>query len=304
MGETLQSAILLTKWPIGGYVMPQAKTAGWWLSRSTVHVLLVIVCAVVIFPVFWMVSTSLRTAEATLAIPPFILPPKLTFQAYADLFSPVLGLPYGRFILNSIIVTASSTLIAVGVSFFAAYGLARFRLIGGLPLLILFLASQMFPGASVMIPMYFLVDNIGWMNTLRGIILVYVIFRVPFCTFLLMGFIKGLPSEIEDAASIDGCGRISILFRIVFPLIVPGIIATILFGVMGAWNEFLYASILTVSEEMKTLAAGSESFVGQYITMWNWYTAHAVLFALPPVILFLILQKQFISGVTRGAVHQ
>jgi ABC-type glycerol-3-phosphate transport system permease component len=164
-----------------------------------------------------------------------------------------------------------------------------------------FLLSQMLPGASVIIPLFQLLQKIGLYDTHLGLILVHTALLLPFVIWLLYGFFLGIPREVEDAALIDGCSRLQALRKVILPLALPGIGATALFAFLGSWNEFFFALLLTSSDSAKTIPVGIGLFVGEYLDVWNQMAAAAVLFSLPPLILFMLTRKTFVKGLVAGA---
>ena len=185
----------------------------------------------------------------------------------------------------------------------AAFAFSRFQFAGKGFFLLVFLLSQMLPGASVIIPLFQMLNAVGLYDTHVGLILVHSAVLLPFVIWLLYGFFQAIPREVEDAALIDGCSRLSALRRVILPLALPGIGATALFAFLGSWNEFFFALILTSSDMTKTIPVGIGLFVGEYNDIWNQMAASAVLFSLPPLILFAFMRKTFVKGISAGAVR-
>jgi ABC-type glycerol-3-phosphate transport system permease component len=161
----------------------------------------------------------------------------------------------------------------------------------------------MLPGASVIIPLFQLVTAAGLYDTLVGLILVHTAIMLPFVIWLLSGFFSGIPREVEDAALIDGCSRVSALWRVILPLALPGLGATALFAFLGSWNEFFFSLLLTTSDTARTIPVGIGLFVGEYQDVWNQMSAAAVLFSIPPLLLFLLVRKTFVKGLAAGALQ-
>ncbi|MGA2973719.1 MAG: carbohydrate ABC transporter permease [Spirochaetia bacterium] len=277
---------------------------GVMLSRKAanavvVHVLLVAFVVIALIPLVWVALTSIKPDPEVVAFPPRLLPLHPTVKPYIDLWQKAPFLTYTR---NSTVVALGSAFLALLVSSLAAYGMARFRFKGVKVLLSVFLLSQMFPGASILIPVTQTVVRLHIYNTLQGLIFVYTAFFIPFACWMLYGYFRMIPKEIDEAAYIDGCSKMGILFRMIIPLTIPGLAATFVFAFLGGWNEFLFALVMTNSERVRTLPVGMWLLVGQYITYWNMLSSSAILFALPPLVFFFLLEKALVTGLTAGAV--
>lgn len=269
------------------------------LKSVIVHVLAVLATMMMLAPLTWIVATSLRPLEDVIELPPRIVPSGVTVQAYVDMWDQA---PFLRYTLNSTIVSLATTFIALVFSILAAYAFARFRFWGARVLLILVLVSQALPGASILLPLFRIIWELNLLDTHQGLILVYTGFVTPFCTWLLIGYFQSIPVELEDAARVDGASTLEVLYRIVVPLSAPAIVAVGAFAFLVAWNEFLFALILT-RDNAPTIAVGLvTSFFTQYVNVWNQVAAASIVFSLPPIMLFLLVQRQFIRGLTAGAV--
>ncbi len=263
------------------------------------NLLLAVVSLVTISPLLWVISTSFKTAPAVATIPPTLIPRPFSLSGYTDLWTVA---PYLRFTFNSIVVAIFTAAATVLISSLAAYGMSRFRMKGVRVLLAGFLLSQMFPGASIIIPLSQTMLRLGIYNTRFALVLTYTGFLIPFSTWLLYGYFRTIPKELDEAALMDGARRSTILYRIILPVTLPGLGATFVFSILGSWNEFLFALVLTDSVEVRTLPLGIANLIGQWITSWNVLTAAGVIFSIPPLILFLFLEKALVSGLTAGAV--
>lgn len=184
------------------------------------------------------------------------------------------------------------------------YGLSRFRFRGRGFLSYFILTTQVLPGSLLIIPLYVIMGNLQLLDTRIGLVAAYCTFSVPFCTWMMKGFFDTIPISLEEAARVDGAGRFRIFSTVVLPLTVPGLVATGIFSFINGWNEYLFASTFMKSYENWTLPVGIASFQGQYTTNWGTLMAGAVLITIPVVILFLLLQKHLVSGMTAGAVKQ
>jgi multiple sugar transport system permease protein len=270
-------------------------------KAMAVHVLLVAFVVIALIPLVWVAVTSIKLDTEVVTYPPRLFPQHPTLKPYIDLWKKAPFLVYTR---NSTIVAMGAALLALLMSSLAAYGMARFRFHGVKVLLSVFLLSQMFPGASILIPVTQTILRLHLYNTLPGLTFIYTAFFIPFSCWMLYGYFRMIPKEIDEAAHIDGCSRMGILFRMTIPLTVPGLAATFVFAFLGGWNEFLFALVTTNSENVRTLPVGMSLLIGQYFTWWNMLSSSAILFALPPLVFFFLLEKALVSGLTAGAVKE
>ena len=265
------------------------------------HIVLLVVSLITLVPILWILISSFKSYDEIMTIPATLLPQNPTLASYIGMWTRA---PFEQYTFNSILVSLAASILTLLICIFAAYGFARFRFRGAKIILTIFLLSQMFPGSSILIPVTQLILKFGLFNTRTGLSLVYTAFFIPFCTWLLYGYFKTIPKELEEAAFIDGCSRIRSLFRIILPISIPGIGAVFIFTFLGAWNEFLFAYVLTNSDNVRTISVGVANFIGQYITEWDKLSAAAVLFAIPPLILFFLLDKSLIKGLAAGSVKE
>jgi len=189
-------------------------------------------------------------------------------------------------------------------SLFAGYAIARYRFGAKNIFSFVILATQMLPAPLLLIPIYIIFQKINLVDKLFGLVIVNVAFSMPLCVWLLRSFFMAVPSELEDAAIVDGCTRIGAFFKIYIPLITPGIVATGIFAFIEAWDEFFAANTLINTDKNLVASLGLSTFIGEHTTSWSQIMAGAVLFTLPPLILFLFIQKYLIAGLTSGAVKE
>ena len=254
-----------------------------------------------ILPLVWVVSTSIRPLAEVTSSPPVLIPGSLTFSAYIDLWD---AGPFLKYFLNSVVISLSTALIALAFSISAAYAFSRFQFWGGTVLLMVVVMSQMLPGSSILIPLFQVIRVLGLLDTHPGMILVYTGFAIPFCTWLLNGYFRAIPVDLEQAALIDGCNRFELLYRIILPLAAPAIIAVGTFAFLLSWNEFLFAFVFTKSKA-QTIAVGLRTaFLGQYVNKYDQLFAASLIFSLPPIAIFVGLQRYFVQGLTAGAVKE
>ena len=258
----------------------------------------IILAAAILIPFFWMVSVSLKPAAEPFAIPARLWPEHPTLENYVSAFRP----EFRIYFLNSIIVSAATLLITVTLALFAAYAFTRaqFRLISIAMTLVI--VSQMFPASAIIIPIYKMMKAADMLNTYASLILAYVTVTLPVAIWMMRGFMANLPLTLEEAAAIDGAGPLRTFFEIILPLCRPGIVATAVFVLIVTWQEFLFALSFTSTKEMRTLPVGVNDYIGQYGIRYGELMASSVLISLPVVLVFFLLQRQFVAGLTAGAV--
>lgn len=276
-------------------------------KRRTTTVLLsglavvIFVCSV--FPVYWMVNSSLLPNNLIRGPVPQFFPTELTFRNYETVLSGVGRAPFLPALANSSIVTVSTVAICLVFAFLAALAVTRFRFRGRRAFIITILVIQMIPGEAMIISTYRVLD--GWLllNTIAGLTLVYVATVLPFTIWTLRGFVNGVPIELEEAAMIDGCSRTGAFWRVTFPLLAPGLVATGVFGFIQAWNEFLLALVVMSRPELMTLPVWLRTFQqATQTTNWAAIMAGSTLMAIPVIVFFLIVQGRMSSGLVGGAV--
>jgi multiple sugar transport system permease protein len=251
------------------------------------------------FPLYWIGLTSLRTPKDVYAQKEMLLPRNLTLNNYKQLFT---GTEMPRWIANTILVTTVTTFTSLVIAIFAAYALARLRFFGSKTLGKSVLFMYLLPATLLYIPLFVMLNDMGQLNKYMALYLTYPTFLLPFCTWLLLGYFRSLPSEIEDSARIDGCSRFGVLWRIVLPLSMPGIITAGIFAITNAWNEFLYALVFLQSDRLWTIQLGLRSFQLADTMLWGLTMAGAVVTTILPVVLYMALSKYVVSGMTSGAV--
>ena len=267
-------------------------------TKVVTHAFLVIFAVATVFPVVMVVKKSLSAGqEFALTLSP--IPEQPTLQHFRD----VVGHPlFLRQLLNSLVASLGTTIVGVFLACTAAYAFSRFRFPGHRGFLLIFLVVQMFPGSLLMIPLYVLMDKLGLLDQVLGLVLVYSTTAIPFCVWMLKGYFDTIPKELEEAARIDGASRFRIFYGIVLPLSRPAIAVTALFSFMTAWNEFILASTFTSKERAYTLPVVLQHYVGEHTTEWGHFAAGAILVSIPVMVLFYILQKHLVAGLTAGSV--
>jgi len=255
--------------------------------------LMVIVAFVMLVPFFWMFSTSLKSLGEVFEYPPKWIPRQPHWENYARVWSVV---PFGRYLLNSVIVSGSITLLHLLVASLSAFAFARLNFPGRDKLFLLYLATLMIPGQVTMIPNFILIKLLRLTDTYTGLILPNVF--TAFGVFLLRQFFMTIPKDYEDAARIDGASRFYIYSRIILPLSVPALSTLAVFTFVFQWNNLLWPLVVVSKDSMKTVTIGLASFQGMYGTTWNLLMAAAVIGVLPSIVAFLIGQRFLIKGIT------
>lgn len=265
------------------------------------YILLCLMSVMVLFPILWMLSTSLKPIDEVMTGTPHWIPKTFTLEAYKNLFRLY---PFKDYFISSIIVSFGATAISVIAALFSAYGVTRYNFKGKSAFLTYLLVTQMFPSIMLLIPSYKILTSYHLSNTYTGLILMLTSFSVPFCSWLMKGYMESISLEIDESAMIDGCPRIRILFQIVCPLALPGIAATAIYAFIQTWNEYMFTYVLISTETKKTLPVGIGQLNGFYRTEWNEMMAACFISALPVVIAFMFLQKYFIASLTSGALKE
>ena len=263
--------------------------------------ILIFFSLLVVIPILWMVSTSFKTETETILIPPTWIPEQPTLLSYFRLWSEY---PFLTYFKNSLIIVLGSMVLSTAASCFAGYGVTRFRFAGRQAFMTFTLMTQMFPSIMLLIPYYKVLATYGIKDTYIVMILVYVAFTIPFCSWMMAGFFRTIPLELDEAAIIDGCSRFRAFLVIILPLTLPGIAATAIYSFITGWNEYMFAQVLINSPELKTVPIGIAELNGFYKILWNDMMAASLISSIPLVLLFVFLQRSFISSLTAGAVKQ
>ena len=272
--------------------------------RAGLNLLGLLVALITLFPIFWMVSTAFKPATEWYSLTPHQLPAHPTlgnFRAVID--GSVIGLPYWNFLKNSLFVTVVSLVASSLIALLAAIALARFRFRFRTTYLIMLLIVQMLPQQAMVIALFLDFRSIGLLDNLAGLILVYTAFSLPVTIWMLHNFVAAVPREMEEAAAIDGAGPMRIFWRIMLPLVAPGLVATSVFAFIFAWNEFIFALTFLGTDSAKyTLPIYVTYFYGRGTVDWGSIMASSTLFTLPVLVFFLIVQRRMTNGLMAGAV--
>jgi len=251
------------------------------------------------FPVYWMVTTSFKNRQDVLSTEPTILPRSFTIENYQNAFSRE---GFYTSLRNSLIVVLITVAISLFLATFASVAIARTKFTGKRSFISALLIVQMLPLSALIIPLFLLLTRLQLTNTIGGLALTYVAFILPFTIWTLRGFLANIPTDIEEAALVDGCTRVQAYRHVLLPLMAPGLVATAIFAFIQAWNEFLLAYIIMQSQENLTLPVWLASFTTRTGTDWGPLMAASTVTAIPVVIFFSLIQKRIATGVTAGAV--
>jgi ABC-type glycerol-3-phosphate transport system permease component len=251
------------------------------------------------FPLFWMLSTSLKPSAEIFATPPRLIPAHPTLENFVRLFGET---AFVTFFQNSALVSLATVALTLSVSALGAYGLTRFSFAGREKVAGLILTTYMFAPVMIIIPFYILVKQLGIVNTRLALVLSYTTFCLPFCLWLLRAFFESIPLELEEAALVDGAGRGRAVWYVVLPLALPGLIAAAIFTFILAYNDFLFALVLITSEELKTLPVGVNDLFNATIVDWGMIMAAGVMITVPAVVFFAAVQRYLVQGWGAGGV--
>jgi N,N'-diacetylchitobiose transport system permease protein len=275
--------------------------------RLAANAAAVVLALVWIFPVYWMVTTALKPEQDVTRLVPKLFPHPVTFHNFALAMGQTDEGGQGIHVFwtglrNSLAVTLAAVACGLLVSLLAALALGRFKFRGRKLFLVLLIVAQMIPGEALFVPFWLILNGLHATGSLITLTIVYLSFVLPFTTWMLRGFVLAVPLELEEAALVDGATRWRAFWRVLFPLIGPGILATSIFGFITAWNEFTYAYVLLNTPQRYTLPVWLQSFVGVRLTSFSPMMAMATLFTLPVVVFFLFVQRRAVAGLTAGAV--
>lgn len=261
--------------------------------------LTLVVVVLILFPFAWMVLTSLRPAGELLGTS--LWSNELTVESYRRLFATS---TFGRYLVNSAIVALAAMLISVVISSLAGYAFSRFTFPGKRALMVVVIAVHLFPYVILITPLYSFFSELGLLNTYQGLILAYVAITLPFASYLMMGYIDTVPRGLDEAARIDGCSTLGVLFRVVLPVAWPGVATVAINAFIVSWEEYLFAKVLMTSEDYKTVQVGLSNFFGEFTTQWDLVMAASVVASVPTIVLFAVAQRRLVSGLAVGGVKE
>lgn len=279
--------------------MTAAKTSQARAKRAALSTTGFVVAGIFLLPYIRMLLTALTPDEELYQIPADYVPSSLEFSNFITVWD---SAPVLQYIINTVIIAASATVLVLIVSIPAAYYLARFRFRTRNLVLLLVLATQMFAPTSMVIGIYREMVTLGLVNTYLALILVNAGFYMAFSVWILSGFFATIPKEVEEAAMIDGCTRLQVLRRVTLPLAMPGLVTAIIFTFITAWNEFVVALTLSSSPAVQPLTVGITGFIGLYEVQWHYVFAVSLIAIVPVVALFISIEKWLVSGLTAGSI--
>jgi len=268
------------------------------LELAGIYLALTVMVLQTIYPLLWVLFGSLKT-KPELINNVWGPPSELVFQNYADAWR-IAGI--GSRIVNSISITAAALLVLVAVATPCAYALARLKFRGRGAILAVTVASMLVPPQVMAIPLFLVARDLGLINNRLGLAIIYAATSMPLSIFILRSFFLTLPADLEDAARVDGASRLAILTRIMLPLVKPGVALVVIFAFIEIWNDFFLAFLLLRKPELQTIPLGLVAFFQQYDSLWNLYFATLMITTAPVILIFLLMQRQFIAGLTAGAV--
>ncbi|MGZ5436616.1 MAG: carbohydrate ABC transporter permease [Pyrinomonadaceae bacterium] len=271
------------------------------ISRTVKYAVLLMALLLTLAPVYWMITISFKREVDQFALPPkwFVFTP--TLEHYADAF---INRSFGQYLFNSLFIAVASTICALVIGTLAAYALARFRLPWNLDrkLALWILSTRMFPAIVTAVPLFLIMRAVWLVNTRLSLIIVYTGLNLPFVVWMMRGFFAEVPRDLEEAAMVDGDSRMGAFWRVVLPLVAPGLAATAVFCLIVSWNEFLFALVLTQTDDAMTLPVGIAGRVTQYGIKWGAMSAAAVVAMVPILVFALSVQRYLVRGLSLGAV--
>ena len=269
------------------------------LQSLSLYAAIITLGCIFLFPIYWMILTSLAKSTELRAYPPRFLPTDPQWGTFSQLLAEH---PFDVWFMNSFKIAVAVLIISLTVSVLAAYALSRFRLRGGQSMGLFILTAKMLPGTLIIIPFFVIFRQAGLIGSLWSVIIAQATMIIPFATWMLKGYFDTIPVELEQAAIVDGCSPIGTIFRIVLPVSAPGLAATSLYSFVISWSDFLFARTFVVtSEKLWTLNLGISSFKGEWITDWNIVMAASLMASLPIIVVFLFLERYMVGGLASGA---
>jgi multiple sugar transport system permease protein len=271
-------------------------------SKNAIYCIVsILVLCILLFPLYWILVTSLKTEKEIFQIPPTFWPGVLNLNSYMVQFDS------GDFNMfhsfgNSMIISLSSMSIAVILAVPASYGIARYAFAGKRGIILIFLVTQMLPVSVLLTPLFIMFKNMHLYNTFFSTILADATIGIPFSVLILKNYFASIPKELEEAAYIDGCNKFTAFLRVLIPIAKPGVVVCGIFSFLYAWGDLAYGMTFILDQEKRPITAGIFNFMGQYGTKWSYLTAFAVVTIIPVALIFILMQKYIISGMTSGAV--
>ncbi len=279
--------------------MPAPKERFW--ITLTRHFVLLLFVVISIYPAINVFSISLRPGNQLRSTDLSIIPDDWTLDSYVQLFT---DQPFLRWLGNSLLVSLAVTVLGVGLAAAGGYALSRYKFVGRKASMLAILTTQMFPATMLLLPLYVMIAYLHLVNTFLGLLIFYTATALPFCLWQMKGFYDTIPYSLEEAARMDGCSRWKTFLKVSLPLAVPGLVITALFSFMTAWSEYIVAAQVLQERDMFTLPLGLKSFQASLSTEWGLYAAASILVSIPVVVVFMLLSRYLVSGLTIGAVKE
>ncbi|MEA1883320.1 MAG: carbohydrate ABC transporter permease [Thermotogota bacterium] len=271
------------------------------IRKIVIQIFALLFIGFMLLPVYQMLLTALRPADLSWESPSNLLPNQVTLKNFAKAFELVPRFP--RYLLNSFIYGIGVSLISLAIAIPAGYALARFRFIMKKPIMIFVIYANMFAPIMLLVPIYVIMDKIGVIDTYFSVILAGSIFTIPLSTWLTVSYMQGIPKEIEDAAFVDGCNHFNIIPKVVLPLMGPALVAIFIYSFITGWSQqFILALVLVKNDKLMPIAQGLYQFFSRSSVRWNELMAAILLSTLVPIILFLVVQKYIVKGLTSGSI--
>lgn len=278
------------------------KTKKLW-GKLTLFVGLIVLMFFVLFPFFWLIVSSIKPAEEIFSLVPTLIPRTVTFSGYRYAFTPSPGPDLLPYLLNSLQVAGYSALLTTLFAATGGYAIGRKRFPGMQAVIVFLMLAQMFQGPVIMVPWYRMASKLKLLNTRTGLVLIYLTSTVPISVWLMSGFFKSIPYELEEAAQIDGCSRFRTFWTVVLPLAKGGLVSIVIYAFILAWNDYQYALFLTNSKTAMTVQLAIGQLMGSLgVINWGGIMACGVIVAIPVIVLFGFIQRYLIEGLTAGAV--
>jgi len=269
------------------------------LATLALYATAIATCAILLFPIYWMIVTALQPATNLRAYPPQFWPADPQWGVFKSILE---NHPFMRWFFNSLQIAIAVMIMSLTVSVLAAYALSRFRLRGGQALGLFILTSKMLPATLMIIPLFAIFRSTGLVGSLWSVVIAQATLIVPFCTWMLKGYFDTIPPELEHAALVDGCSPLGTIFRIVLPVAAPGLAATALYSFVVSWSDFLFGrTFLTTTEDNWTLQMGIAALKGEFVTEWNLIMAGSLMSSIPIIIVFLFLERFLVGGLSAGS---
>ncbi len=268
-------------------------------SAAIRYTLVTLTMCLIIAPFYWIYSSSVKESTEIVSLAPTLFPQTFTLTHYANLLS---SSDYPIYLTNSVVVSAATMAITVVLATSAAYGLYRLPFPGSKTLYRMILLAYIFPGSLLLIPLYVMLSSLNLLDTQLALIIINVTFAAPFSVWLLKAFFASIPFELEEAASLDGASWLQTLLRVVLPLASPGVASVAIFAFITSWTEYMFASILIISDANRTLPVGLAGIIGQYVIDWGLLLAGAGATTLPIILLFVLIGRYFVQGLLEGGV--